>query len=198
MWLSQCACRYGWLFKCVHDGLCVGVLVRVSRSILWFLTLDVTPAQLAQCGSKRFYNAVLHGCVFTSECLVKVGVILAEVGIKVKVFGWGLNYINLKKEKEKQAEWELIREMSTVFFNILKQDAGIYFLFRIWDLKISEAQFAYVSVLSGRTGGRFDKRKTMHIGGDQGYRSPPLVTPTNLGPGTVTWVICGFSNTERH
>lgn len=132
MWLSQCACRYGWLFKCVHDGLCVGVLVRVSRSILWFLTLDVTPAQLAQCGSKRFYNAVLHGCVFTSECLVKVGVILAEVGIKVKVFVWGLNYINLKKEKEKQAEWKFIREINTIFFNILKTRR--WYLFSLRDL----------------------------------------------------------------
>lgn len=50
----------------------------------------------------------------------------------------------------------------------------------------------WISALSGREGGRSDKREPMDTSGDQGYRSPSLATPTNLGPGTVTWVICRF------
>ncbi|KAA8591039.1 hypothetical protein FQN60_001982 [Etheostoma spectabile] len=42
----------------------------------------------------------------------------------------------------------------------------------------------------GRTGGRSDKGNAMHTSGDQGYRSPSLATPTNLGPGTMHSPLC--------
>lgn len=101
MWLSQCARRNGWFCKCKHDGLCVRGGVRPRESVhplIPDLRCDSCSGRCAWI-KKSLQCRLLRAYAFTSQCLVKVGVILVEGGIKALV---RVRIILMKEREEKR------------------------------------------------------------------------------------------------
>lgn len=159
MWLSQCACRYGWFYKVQTWQF---VRAWVSQRMLWVFRCDSFFRLLCMNQKKILHRRPLHSSVFPPQCLVKACVVLAEVVRKMEVLFrvWIIMEKITGENKEKGKKRGNLALVPFIWFTLclVITETCRYFLHTDWD----QGQSEYVSVISWRTGPFWQKNGDAH------------------------------------